>query len=436
MYGWNKNPASDRMLEKTKAAYAECQGGLDEVDCPAGAAKKWIWNSTARGVFVARGVEDNCMNEFVNFSANKTPDVIFYDWLDCNMETGFGEQNRRFGKALYATPSIDFKPLPYEDAKGIQAETGGKGDKKFLRLVNKTPYIMNGFIQTSASSLRDIVYDRDLKKGILNGKYEVEMKPYDIRIIEINGDMTALKCDFSMPEAAAEKIKKQVKYILSKEVFLQKVPGDMIAVLFRELERNDSAALYNTLKDFEVMSNVNLALAEQQAEENQEKLLKLLNEKGRASIICASTTEYKDRSGKLWLPDQKYTGGKAYGNKGANYADRGALKIENTNAERVYQTEAYGGYVTYKIPVPNGTYNVYLHFAETYEPINRPGCRAITVKVENYTHPQKIDPFAMAGGFAKPYILELKKVPVYDDAIDIELIATVGINGIEIEKAE
>jgi hypothetical protein len=42
----------------------------------------------------------------------------------------------------------------------------------------------------------------------------------------------------------------------------------------------------------------------------------------------------------------------------------------------------------------------------------------------------------MAGGWAKPYVLEMKDVLVLDGELDIELSGGVGVNGIEIEKVK
>jgi hypothetical protein len=102
----------------------------------------------------------------------------------------------------------------------------------------------------------------------------------------------------------------------------------------------------------------------------------------------------------------------------------------------VYQTEVYGNNVSYRIPVPKGRYNVILHFAETYSKNKKPGARSIEFGVEQRKHDGKIDPFAMAGGFAKALVVKKENIPVYDGIIDIELTGNVVINGIEIERLD
>ena len=143
-----------------------------------------------------------------------------------------------------------------------------------------------------------------------------------------------------------------------------------------------------------------------------------------------------DAKGRRWLPDQTWLDCGAYGNQDASFADRGSLPIAGTGAERVYQTEAYGDHVFYRIPVPKGVYNVHLHFAETYGPIQRPGVRLFSVRIKDHLWERKIDPYAEAGGFAKAVVRSEKALAVYDGLIVIELIGGVGIQGIEIETVK
>jgi malectin (di-glucose binding ER protein) len=435
-HGWNTNTGSRKIIKDFGAVYFNNNNGLDEVDSPANAAKEWIWSQTGRGVFTVRGIEENCMKEFVNVISDSIPNVIFYCWLDCNMETGFGAQLRRFCKSFYVTPEVDFASLPSENVNGVIAQVADYKGQKYLRLVNNTPFPLKGNIKANASSVRDLVYDRNLKSGFFSsGKYALEMLPNDIRIITLKNSKGKIECNFAMPAEVAEKIIKQADYAIKEDNCLRKVPGDMVVKVFKELKRKDAFSLYSLLQDFELASNIQSVNNDQRFLEGQKKLDADLK-KGRARIICASSNEYIDKKGNRWLADQQYTGCGAYGNIGANFADRGMLPIEGTELDRVYQTEAYGGHVIYKIPVPKGKYNIYIHFAETYVKNKRPGCRQISVKTEHILHPDKIDPLTLAGGWAKPYVMEVKDLPVYDGIIDIEMTGGVGVSGIEVERVK
>ncbi len=435
--GWNNNRGSREVIRRLGVIYLQNAHGLDEVDCPAGAAGRWLWTGTGRGVFVPRGVEDNCMHEFVNAMVDAVPGAVFYSWLDCNMETGFGAQMRRFSKAYYSTPPAAFTPLPDKDVKGVIAQVAGYAGKKYLRLINNTPYTVSGVVRLRAKSIRELVYDRIFRTGRRQSVVRLSLRPNDMLMLEVGGMQGSPVCEFALPGKTAGMIIEKAKYVLQNRACLEKVPGDMVAALFQQLGRNDAFMLYNLLEDFEVGSNIRSVKREMSGLANQRKLLKNLRDTGWARIICASRSAYTDPRGNQWLPDQRYFGGSAYGNEGANYADRGVrLEIEGTDMDRVYQTEAYGGHVFYRIPVPRGKYNVYLHFAETYIKNKRAGCRQISLKIEHVVYPQRIDPFALAGGWARAYVVTMKNVPVYDSRIDIELTGGVGINGIEIEMVK
>ena len=165
--------------------------------------------------------------------------------------------------------------------------------------------------------------------------------------------------------------------------------------------------------------------------ENQRLLLEDLA-KGCARINCGSVRTYTDTQGNRWLPDQEYLDGGGYGALDASWADRGELAINDRVAPKLYQTEAYGSHIVYRIPVPNGTYRVRLHFAETFSNIKAPGTRLMSVRVNERMAPHKIDPLALADAFATPYILDLDNIVVEEGLITVDLAGNVEINGLEV----
>jgi len=438
-HGWNTNPGTTAIIKKLGAVYLN-DPGLNEIDNPAYGAKKWLWSHTGRGVFTARGVEDNCMNDLVDILPACTPNTIFYSWLDCNMTTAYSAQLRRFTKSFYAMPEADFSNLPSCSARGVVAQIAPKPDGAWLKLINNSPFNLKGHIKLKGKSIRDMVYDRDLESdsGFFSReeKYLVEMKPNDVRIFDVKGNANTINCDFAFGDKKiAKDIKNQAVNLLKVKNFLRKVPGDKISEMYDALAKNDSFALYNLLDDYEVSAKTMEVKNELASVEEQRKLMEDLKKTGRARIICGSKKEYTDPRGNRWAPDQKYEKvAGAYGNENAYPVNRGSLPIENTDMDRVYQTEVYGNHVLYHIPVPKGRYNVYLHFAETYSKNKRPGARLLELMIEQRKHKEKIDPFAMTGSFARALVVEEKNIPVYDGIIDIELSGNVAINGIEIER--
>jgi len=181
-----------------------------------------------------------------------------------------------------------------------------------------------------------------------------------------------------------------------------------------------------SLKSLVDKSNVQACLG------NQEKLIAVLDKDGRAGINCGSAKEFQSPSGTLWLPDQPYNGFGSYGNVGAIPIDRGDLKIDSERDQELYRTEACGDHMVYRLPLPPGSYNLRLHFAETYH--RQAGKRALRLNVDNQPYPKTIDPFAAGGGFAKPFVLEFKGLAIAR-ALDVELTNDAELNGIEVERA-
>lgn len=434
--GMSNNRGSKEKIRNLDAIYFHMHKGLDEVDQPAGAADKWIWSRTGRGVFLPRWAGENAMAEYVNVLSWTIPKVLFYGWLDCNMDTGTGREVRRFSRSFLVTPDVKFTRLPAKNVKGVIAESAIENGITYLRLINNSPWISKGNFKVNTSGVKDVVYDRAIASGLFSdSKYSIEMKPYDIRVFKLENVKDDILCSFNLPGKVEKDIFAKAKYILKDKRCLESIPGDIIAAMFDAQQGKDAFALRCLMDNFEAKSAIAKTEKSRQAVENQKKLIADLK-KGRARIICAAESEYIAPDGSRWLSDQKFGNCGAYGNEGATYADRGDIEIEDTKIDRVYQTEAYGSRVLYRIPVPKGKYNVYIHFAETYINIKTPNMRRIGVKIGNIVYPEKIDPFKHAGGWGKPYVLEIKDVPAYAGEIVFEFTGGVAVNGLEIEEAK
>ncbi len=144
-------------------------------------------------------------------------------------------------------------------------------------------------------------------------------------------------------------------------------------------------------------------------------------------IQSGSMNSYTDAAGVVWQSDRYVSGG--------DIVDRGAsVAIENTNSDRLYQTERWGP-SQYKVPVENGTYTVKLHFAETNQ-YYFAGKRVFGVNVENKSL-SNIDVFSEAGGLYKAIIKTISEVSVNDSTLNIDFIGGLDnpiINAIEIHK--
>ncbi len=162
---------------------------------------------------------------------------------------------------------------------------------------------------------------------------------------------------------------------------------------------------------------------------------------GAAEVIyrvnAAGEKDYVDENGALWKADQVWEGKNTWGAVDGTTVHRFNLDpIQGTPAPDVYLDERYSmdGYC---FKVPNGTYSLRLHFAETYEGITAEGERVFTVKVEGEPVLKDLDVFKEAGGFAKPLVKTVPDVKVSDGRLDIEFVPNVQnpeINGIEVLK--
>lgn len=150
---------------------------------------------------------------------------------------------------------------------------------------------------------------------------------------------------------------------------------------------------------------------------------------GKAAIrIAAGASEaFTDAEGRQWQPDQGFDGGDVIG--------RGDIDIANTRIPELYRNEHYS-MTGFKQKLPNGSYTVKLHFAETFEEISGPGQRVFSFTVEGKEF-KDFDVAAKAGGVRKAHV-ETVEVEVNDGQLDISFESKVEnpeINGIEIIPA-
>ena len=86
--------------------------------------------------------------------------------------------------------------------------------------------------------------------------------------------------------------------------------------------------------------------------------------------------------------------------------------------------------------LPDGSYTVKLHFAETYQGITGPGQRVFSFNVEGHEF-KDFDVWSKAGGDLRAYV-ETVPVEITDGKLDIAFTANIEnpqINGVEILPA-
>ncbi|MCK5740032.1 DUF4038 domain-containing protein, partial [bacterium] len=150
---------------------------------------------------------------------------------------------------------------------------------------------------------------------------------------------------------------------------------------------------------------------------------------GYTQRVNAGGSNYVDSDGQSWSADQSYSDG-SFGYVGGN-TYRTYDTISGTTNDIVYQTERWG-LTAYRFSVPNGNYQVKLHFAEIYlEAANK---RVIDVSLEGAPALTSLDIFAEVGHDAA-LIKILNTIAVSDGILDIEFFRDVEdpkISGIEV----
>ena len=140
--------------------------------------------------------------------------------------------------------------------------------------------------------------------------------------------------------------------------------------------------------------------------------------------INAGAGAVKDAAGVEWRADSGFAGG--------DVIERPDLPIANTTQPEIYRSEHYS-MDSFSQKIPNGKYEVKLHFCETYDGIAGPGQRVFTFELGGRTF-KDFDVWAKAGGFARAYV-ETVPVEVTNGQLDIKFTAQVEnpqINALEI----
>lgn len=140
--------------------------------------------------------------------------------------------------------------------------------------------------------------------------------------------------------------------------------------------------------------------------------------------INAGAAAITDSTGIKWGGDTGFSGG--------DVTERPDQQIANTPQPEIYHSEHYS-MDSFNQKLPNGKYDVKLHFCETFDGITGPGERVFTLEVAGKVL-KDFDVWAKAGGFARAYV-ETVPVEITDGQLTIKFTPQVEnpqINAIEI----
>jgi hypothetical protein len=155
--------------------------------------------------------------------------------------------------------------------------------------------------------------------------------------------------------------------------------------------------------------------------------------------INSAGQDYTDSDGNLWHADQPYSVG-SWGYVDGYTVNRwdtdSGLDIVGTTKDYLYVTERFW-VSAYQFDLPDGNYDVVLHFAETFSDITGPEQRIFDVFVEEQIVLDNFDPYAEAG-FAHAVTKTITNIAVADGRLDITFTPDVQapeINAIEVLAA-
>lgn len=147
-------------------------------------------------------------------------------------------------------------------------------------------------------------------------------------------------------------------------------------------------------------------------------------EKVAIRIKAGMSAPVTDSTGLVWLAEQGFEGG--------DVIERAGIDIANTKQPEIYRAEHYA-MESFWYKIPNGKYEVKLHFAETFEGITAAGERVFSFNVEGQEF-KDFDIWKKAGGSQRAYV-ETVNVDITDGKLDIKFTSNIenpAINGIEI----
>jgi hypothetical protein len=146
-------------------------------------------------------------------------------------------------------------------------------------------------------------------------------------------------------------------------------------------------------------------------------------------INCGATEDYTDKRGHVWKPDTLYRDKVDW-----TSTSKAKVPIKDTDNPTLYETESFGD-LFYEFKVPNGSYRVILHFADTIPKWWLSVPREFDVTLQNKPVLTGFKPLTEAGGLGIPVVKEFKGTVVTDGVLKISLTPFVdypGICGIEI----
>jgi hypothetical protein len=153
-------------------------------------------------------------------------------------------------------------------------------------------------------------------------------------------------------------------------------------------------------------------------------------------IDAGGSSSYTDSGGNVWAADQAYVPG-GFGYTGTTSTTwTSTAPVAGTSDGRLYQTNRHDASFSYRFDVPNGNYEVRLHFAEVYPNAFGASRRVMNVSIQNTPVLQNFDAFVAAGA-GNTAVDRVFSAPVSNGTLDVAfvgLVSQAAINAIEVAQ--
>lgn len=346
-------------------------------------------------------------------------------------------ETREFARAFAALPQRSFRTVP---------GTHDNITVRYLPTENGTYFYVVSLLWTDAEAQLQFaapVQYRDLSSGETASDGRIRLKPFQLRSFLIPRQAVAV-CAFttkSPPElralcqARARELEGALQLAASRglplpdeKVRMQEIGQLLANENYVEAHRLSWSLPMNTM--LEKVRKISLVL-------RQEQLIKA----GRIAVNCGSDQFYEAAAGRLFFPDQQFTGKTAYGYYGPAVKSvvRKIDGIKDQQVPSLFQTEAYD-LDGYRFRLPNGKYRLRLYLKIGYPGDFKGGQVRFSVAAQDLPLFSDLDLYEAGNGdFMQPVVRDYDNIVVKDGLLDLKFAVAPGrpsnhrlCNGIEI----
>ncbi len=327
---------------------------------------------------------------------------------------------REFVKAYRALPD-----LPFQDVKDavdpVTVRFLNTANGTYLYAVNLIHAPVEVMLKINgAGNMSDLSSGEKIAQG--NGSFNISLKPFELRSFLITGKVSPEFAGMQVPPEFKAETLRLINEKAEAAALLKENGVAPEALLKRIKTMQDLSAREQYAEIYRLIFSKMISKLDDDVQQfksgylqQQQKMLK----ESRISVNCGTDEYYREKSGKLYLPDQKWDGSADYGYTGkALTVERNTEKMPAGALKPLFNKELYNidGYC---FKVKNGTYQLKLYMRVGYEPARKKDIFKMTIGINGKTVRKDYDIFANENtdGYA---VVAIDKVAPVNGVISIE----------------